>query len=124
MRDLAIALSGELLVHLFPERRPVAVQPMPAVLGSLSRPVRAQGAEGRARYLARLRGLDGSVPTCRQVPVVGLGVYDDFLVLFELTCSGKTVQVYMDRCFDRDVDVNPVPGFTMVDDLRETRSKS
>jgi hypothetical protein len=114
LRDLAIALSGLLLVHLFPERRPAAVKPMPAVLGSLSRPVRACSAADQARYLARLRGPDGSVPTCRQVPMVGFGVYDDFLDLFEVTCDGRTVQVFMDRCFDLHSDVNPIPGFTMV----------
>jgi hypothetical protein len=114
LRDLAIALSGLLLVHLFPERRPAAVKPMPAVLGSLGRPVRASSAEDRVRYLARLRGSSGSVPTWRQVPMVGFGVYDDFLDLFEVTCDGRTVQVFMDRCFDLHADVNPIPGFTMV----------
>jgi len=48
------------------------------------------------------------------VPVVGFGVYDDFLDLFEVTCDGRTVQIFMDRCFDLHIDVQPVPGFTMV----------
>ena len=116
MRDLAIALSGLLLVHLFPERRPAAVEPLPAMLGSLSRPVRTRSAEDRARYLARLRGSAGSVPTCRQLPMVGFGVYDDFLDLFEVTCDGRTVQVFMDRCFELAADAEAIPGFTLVDD--------
>ena len=115
MRNLAIALSGALLVRLFGPRW-VPRKSKAAPLGSLMNPVRAKGPEGRARYRSRLRYPTGSVLEIRPVSCVGQGVYDNFVELYEVSWGEAIVQVYMGKGDAGPVDVDPIPGFTLLED--------
>ena len=47
---------------------------------------------------------------------VGQGVYDNFVELYEVSWGEAIVQVYMDKGDAGPVDLDPIPGFSLVED--------
>jgi len=56
------------------------------------------------------------VPEIRPVSCVGQGVYDNFVELYEVSWGEAIVQVYMDKGDAGPVDLDPIPGFSLVED--------
>jgi hypothetical protein len=81
-------------------------------LGSKANPVRENMPRGEYAYLGRLRCADGQHPAATRVGNVGTGVYGNIVDLFQVTCPGAAVAVYMDMYHDGP-ELRPLPGFTI-----------
>jgi hypothetical protein len=86
-------------------------------LGSHENPVRAESPIGQRAYLRRLRCADGHAPYFSRLGNLGPGVYrsivDDYVVDCGASAPGQ-VSVKMDMYFKGHVEVQSVPGFTIV----------
>jgi hypothetical protein len=84
-------------------------------LGSAKNPVRAQGPNGQAVYLASLRCKNGKAPTYSRVGMVGTSPYGFHMDAYQVKCGMRKQIVHMDFYHPRHQELSPVQGFTMAD---------
>jgi hypothetical protein len=85
-------------------------------LGSAENPVRAHRPQGQGAYLARLRCADGKAPAFYRQGNFGIGVYDNIVDGYRVTCKGSTPEsslIYMDMYHEGYKENAAVPGFTL-----------
>ena len=85
-------------------------------LGSEANPVRAAQPQGQRAYLAKLRCADGNAPQFNRSSNVGVGVFDNIVDAYVVTCAGSepaSSTIFMDMYHAGYVETRAVPGFTI-----------
>jgi hypothetical protein len=86
-------------------------------LGSAENPVRTEMPQGQRAYLARLRCADGKAPKFFREGNFGIGVYDNIVDGYRVTCEGSepaSSLIYMDMYHGGHVETAAVPGFVIM----------
>lgn len=85
-------------------------------LGSEKNPVRAHMPGGQRAYLNRLRCADGNTPTYIREGNFGIGVYQNIVDGYRMTCEGSepaSSLIYMDMYHAGHIENAAVPGFAL-----------
>lgn len=91
-------------------------------LGSNENPVRAHMPPGQRAYLKRLRCEDGTPLQFRRQGNVGPGPYQNIVDKYQVRCGtddSTAAFIYMDMYHKGYVEQRPVPGYSIVDTLRD-----